>query len=328
MMSFYKKWNKPWIIGVVYLLNIFVFSLIYWKILSSFFKDLPDLNFIQSLYFSIVTVTTLGFGDITPDINSNSLLVCIIIQVLLGVLNIGLFLNSISNKISLNKEKEINEQLEKIRIIQLSKILSILKPIVVSQLSTLSDIYKSTSTEDSNNSLEISPKQFMNDAYFDQVCLIDYYSMHTKYGTDKMFGTVLMLENDKFQSDLDKFLVKFSYSLDIELVSLINDIQNHKYFEYPKNALSTYHHLRSFNNGYIKHSHCISLEHSERLSAMQLFPKGMRDYHSKLLTLIDLIDEYLPENKIKMNIQLLRHISPPVGSAIAEIFFWGNEDRK
>src|SRR5690606_33926231 len=110
----------------------------------------------------------------------------------LGVLNIGLFLNSISNKISLNKEKEINERLEAIRKIQVAKVLSILKPIVMSQLSTLADIYKSTSTDNSNKSLEISPKELMNDAYFDQVCLIDYFSMRTKYGSDRLFAQVLI----------------------------------------------------------------------------------------------------------------------------------------
>lgn len=326
-MSLYRKLDKPWIIGVIYLSNIILFSIVYWLLLSSSFKDIPDLNFIQALYFSIVTVTTLGFGDIIPNLNSNSLLVCIIIQVTLGVLNIGLFLNSISNKISLNKEKEINERLEAIRKIQVAKVLSILKPIVMSQLSTLADIYKSTSTDNSNKSLEISPKELMNDAYFDQVCLIDYFSMRTKYGSDRLFAQVLIEENDKFQSDLDNFLGKFAYSLDIELLSLINDIQNHRYFNYPKHAMIVYQHNQRFNNGLVIPRHLISMEHSKRISANMDMPLSMRDYHAKLLSLIDVINEYLAEGEIRMQIHLLKHISPPVGSAIARMNFWQGENQ-
>jgi len=327
MMSLYKKWDKPWIFGVAYLSNILLFSTIYWLFLSSSFKSISDLNFIQALYFSIVTVTTLGFGDIIPNLNNNPLLVCIIIQVTLGVLNIGLFLNSISNKISLNKEKEINERLEAIRKIQVAKVLSILKPIVLSQLSTLADIYKSTSTDKSNKSFEISPKELMNDAYFDQVCLIDYFSMRTKYGSNRLFAQVLIQENDKFQSDLDNFLSKFAYALDIEILSLINDIQNHRYFAYPKQSMVIYQHNHSFNHGHVEHRHLISMEHSKRISSNEGMPLSMRDYHAKLLSLIDVINEYLPEDKIRMNIQLLKHISPPVGSAIAKMFVWGSEDQ-
>lgn len=326
-MSLDEKWDKPWIIGVFYLLNILIFSIIYWLFLSSSFESISNLNFIQALYFSIVTVTTLGFGDIIPNLNSNPLLVCIIIQVTLGVLNIGLFLNSISNKISLNKEKEINARLEAIRRIQVAKVLSILRPIVLSQLSTLADIYKSTSTDNSNKSFRISPKELMNNAYFDQVCLIDYFSMRTKYGSDRIFGQVLIQENEKFQSDLDNFLGKFSYSLDIEILSLINDIQNHRYFDYPKLSMYIYEHNQSLNCGHVEHRHLISMEHSKRIPLNEGMHLHMRDYHAKILSLIDVIDEYLPIDKIQMNINLFKHISPPVGSGIAKMFILGSEDQ-
>lgn len=320
-------WDRPLTVGMFYFLNIVVFSGVYWICFASDFEEELPLNFIQSLYFSVVTVTTLGFGDITPDLNSSSLLICIVFQVVLGVLNIGLFLNSISNKISLNKERELKERAEVINKEQVSKILTILKPIVVNQLSVLSDIYKSTSKDASGKEFTISPKELMNEEYYDQVCLIDYYSISTKCGSGRMFADVLLDENNQFLSELDSFLSKFAYTLDIDMVTLINDIQRHKYFDYPKIAKQLYHHIYKVNKGRVEPRHMISLEHSKRIPSNRGVQLYMRDYHFKLLRLIQVIDDHLPKDKILMRISLVNHVAPPVGSSIAKMFVWGGEDQ-
>lgn len=294
---------------------------------ASDFKGDDSLNFIQSLYFSVVTVTTLGFGDITPNLSSRSLLISVVVQVVLGVLNIGIFLNSISNKISLNKEKELKDRAEALNKKQVSKVLTILKPIIINQLSTLSDIYKSTSEDASGKEFKIRPKELMKEGYYDQVCLIDYYSVKTKYGNDRMFADVLIEENNQFISELDSFLSKFAYSLDVDVVALINDIQRHNYFDYPKTAKQLYQYIYKVNKGLVEPRHMISLEHSKRIPSNKGASLHMRDYHFKLLSLIQLIDDHLPEDKISMRISLVNHVSPPVGSSIAKMFVWGGEDQ-
>lgn len=55
-------------------------------------------NFPRMLYFSTITITTVGFGDIVPLTNRARLLVGL--ESFLGVITIGLFLNSLANKIS------------------------------------------------------------------------------------------------------------------------------------------------------------------------------------------------------------------------------------
>jgi hypothetical protein len=55
-------------------------------------------NFYRMLYFSTITITTVGFGDIVPLTTRARLLVGL--EAFLGVLIIGLFLNSLANKIS------------------------------------------------------------------------------------------------------------------------------------------------------------------------------------------------------------------------------------
>jgi len=75
----------------LYFLLLFVFAFFYYLI-GSEFKGLS--GFDDAIYLSIVTATTLGFGDITPNSWIAKLLVSV--QVLSSVLLVGLYLNSLS----------------------------------------------------------------------------------------------------------------------------------------------------------------------------------------------------------------------------------------
>jgi hypothetical protein len=55
-------------------------------------------QFPRMLYFSVVTVTTLGYGDITPVTSTTRFLVGS--EAVLGVLLVGLFLNSLTRRVS------------------------------------------------------------------------------------------------------------------------------------------------------------------------------------------------------------------------------------
>ena len=61
--------NKQSFIVITFAI-VFVFAIIYWLLGSndnfSFTKDQEKLTFIDALYFSMVTQTTLGYGDISP----------------------------------------------------------------------------------------------------------------------------------------------------------------------------------------------------------------------------------------------------------------------
>lgn len=78
-------------IGIYILFVIFLFAFIYWNNSASL-KGVD--GFGSALYFSIVTITTLGFGDIVPKDGFARTLVCL--EVLAGVFFVGAFLNSIA----------------------------------------------------------------------------------------------------------------------------------------------------------------------------------------------------------------------------------------
>ena len=78
-------------IGLSIIAVIVVFAFIFCGISSSI-KGVD--GFGSALYFSIVTITTLGYGDMVPEDEIARAMVCL--EVITGVIFVGVFLNSIS----------------------------------------------------------------------------------------------------------------------------------------------------------------------------------------------------------------------------------------
>lgn len=311
--------GKPAVYAWAYIVNIILFALLYAFFFNKDFRT--EVGLLESAYFSVVTVTTLGYGDITPKLTAHFLLFMIIIQVVMGVITIGLFLNSLSQKLSDLKDEE---QRERNRIEEkelLKKLMTILKPIVISHLEVLSETYKVTASKE-GGSYKIAPSQLFNQDYYDQICLQNFYSNATRYGTGKMlWAKFLAQENESFINKLDDFLIKFTSKLPIEYVEYIIAIQNHNYLKMPNQALSLKRHAEEIRMPSILLDSYLSLEHSS--VKIEQKPKIISDYHEKLLKLIDAIEYNLPDIKIEMNLHLMNGMAPKVGSAIGRIMKLG-----
>lgn len=105
-ISIIKKYLNEYKYFYLYMLNIIFFAFIYSFFFDKDFKLIENISFVQAFYFSVVTVTTLGYGDIIPKLNVSSLLTIIIFQVMMGITFIGLFLNSLAQRVSDNKAKD------------------------------------------------------------------------------------------------------------------------------------------------------------------------------------------------------------------------------
>lgn len=83
----------PWVYGSVYLGLIPVFGLLYTALPGTQFNH-ENVGFLDAMYFSTITVTTTGFGDITP---TNTLTRALVMtEAVIGVVSAGLFLNAIT----------------------------------------------------------------------------------------------------------------------------------------------------------------------------------------------------------------------------------------
>ena len=80
---------------------ILICAILYFSV-PEIFKD--DITFGDSLYFSVVTITTLGYGDFSPISASGKTIAAF--EALLGVILMGLFLLSVSNQLIEKEERK------------------------------------------------------------------------------------------------------------------------------------------------------------------------------------------------------------------------------
>ncbi len=105
--------RSPLFFGLTYLALIPIYALIYQYVPNIYNAlTLSDgktlLSFYESIYFSAVTITTLGYGDISPN-NSISQLTSAS-EAVLGIVIIGLFLNSLSQRSQYNQTRALEER--------------------------------------------------------------------------------------------------------------------------------------------------------------------------------------------------------------------------
>jgi hypothetical protein len=89
----------PFQVFTIYLSVIVVSGFLY-SFVPGVFKN--AVNLLDEFYFSVVTITTLGYGDLTPISDFGKLLATA--EALLGVILIGLFLLSVGNEIAERQE--------------------------------------------------------------------------------------------------------------------------------------------------------------------------------------------------------------------------------
>lgn len=107
MISYFSKLQKSTILAIGLIFIILVFSILYLALPEdSWYQDRPINDFGDALYFSVVTITTLGFGDIFPLGCLAKIFVCL--EVLLGVFMVGFYLNEVSRE----QADEVNRQSE------------------------------------------------------------------------------------------------------------------------------------------------------------------------------------------------------------------------
>lgn len=295
---------KPWVYGVFYFCNIVVFSLIYYFCFNNSFKNLESLDYIEAFYFSVVSITTLGYGDIIPTLTNTKLLVVIIFQVILGIITIGLFLNSLSQKLSDIKDKKIEKE-EQIKNDELvKKQLLILKPFIEDHLKMLAQIYSATAIESKENR-SVYPKDLFTQSYYDRISIIDCFQkkvIDVKGNKKDVYWCEYIDSEFKFfKSNLENFLLKFSVLLPIELIELITEIQNEFFLNIFEDEIAM---LNRYNNSGISNypPSGLSLEHSKNDYELPENEKIIKNYHNRLLKLIEIIDKKT-NNRISMYVR-------------------------
>lgn len=128
-----KYYRRPLLWGVAYVGAIVVFSILYRSMPADDWSGSEMKSCFDYLYFSIVTITSLGFGDVVPVTGSISRIL-VMTEAVLGILFIGFFLNDIAmsqTKIIDAKSKEKEEEKRRIEtVVKLKRNFGVLRPVM------------------------------------------------------------------------------------------------------------------------------------------------------------------------------------------------------
>lgn len=116
MIKDYSFLKKPLLVLGIYLFVILLFSLLYWFFNIPFNHEdkISPLCFSDSLYFSVVTITTLGYGDISPYGGIAKFLTGS--EAVSGILILGLFFYSLSHSLAISYQEKLKEKESEIAI--------------------------------------------------------------------------------------------------------------------------------------------------------------------------------------------------------------------
>lgn len=99
---------KPLTVLLAYLVIIISYACLYYFNPSDL--NVEELSFAKSVYFSVVTITTLGYGEITPKTDLGMLIAGS--EAIVGIVIIGLFLNSLWHFFITRLEKSQDESIK------------------------------------------------------------------------------------------------------------------------------------------------------------------------------------------------------------------------
>ena len=148
---------RPLVWMGLYVVLIPIFALIYWALPDGQFR-IPDgasTDYVSWLYYSIVTITTLGFGDYTPALPGAQAITAI--EVMCGITFLGFFLNAVgSMKSEIDVESEIEKQKALHRALEKDKLEKSV-PLLLNSLNVFLDYcFAVTTPEEKRKSTEIN----------------------------------------------------------------------------------------------------------------------------------------------------------------------------
>lgn len=109
--AFTSRYQKlgVWVWVIAYIGTILAFAGLYFAFPDASWKGAGQMDsFIDSLYFSVVTITSLGFGDVYPY-DSYWAKLCVSAEAVGGILIIGFFLNYVAQKQAIRLDKQNRE---------------------------------------------------------------------------------------------------------------------------------------------------------------------------------------------------------------------------
>ena len=281
------RWSGIWGFAFVLLIPLFAF---FYSIMSDGSFHGYDGSFWNGLYYSVVTITTLGFGDVYPTLWYARLLTSL--EVLFGVIIIGFFLNAVATEQAKDVDKKSQERLNKDKRNDSSiKLLQVLKSLIPQLQVFLTSCYEVLTP--------INERSFPNNI-FEYEFTFKYNKMYDLYAT-----SLLMV--NKIQIPVIESYFKWEHKVCDECRYLLTNVDL-SYWKELQEALSTF---RSESSAFVYEEAIVSArnvpmgQEGKKLSDLlvEMIKNGAED------------EKMLDGNLRNQNVALLHHIRILVGAS-------------
>lgn len=215
---------NPLIFAILYFISTFMATFLIHFLpifeLSSSLENSELTSFSTSLYFSFITITTLGYGDIVPANEATRFLVMVL--AFSGILLTGLFLNSLAYRVSVTtqeKDKQIFEEEQHKK--EIKKYLSI-TPILFQDIQDFVNVtYRLITVSKDREPLGDIEKVMNLDFKLNDLQDLYKPSFLRKYNFQQTTIEVFYQVYDKLNEDLEDFLKLGYFSFDQDLMKKV-----------------------------------------------------------------------------------------------------------
>jgi Ca2+/Na+ antiporter len=287
--------SKTKFYGGIFFLIILVFAVVY-TLLPSTINGVD--HFGNALYFSIVTITTLGFGDVTPAKGWGQLLVSL--EAIAGVISIGLFLNAISEsqaqKVDANEKERTKQERKDIAHSKLRQYYLMLKNVMERYLT---EAYAVTTPLDK--------RKFPED-------IMHYHFQFTFNDISDLYKTSLLLYDPPYQPVIATFF-EVQDKLYSEFRSLVSDID----ISYWKDLESLIHQFLKICNDFLFKGSILSCAQTTLNNHdAEMMSKLIKEHEGELIMLpSNAINQYISLfSLLTINISLIQQIAGEMEEAL------------
>lgn len=269
---------KPLSLLFIYILVILIFASIYSCLgeKGDFITD-ETLSFFEGIYFSTVTITTLGYGDITPKTEMFMLITAF--ESFIGIVIIGVFLNSLWKTYNEKIEEKRYENKKEKNIKNILYYYNFMKSV----LDNYEEIAIEITTDFPNRASNKIHKKFNFHAKFSNLSDIFRSTTNMRYGFNTPALSIFYGIEEELTNELKYFLANFDLEdhekLRSNIVSFL--IISHKYktkyqlLSYFNTTIGDEKMTQYLSRNISNHEQCPEIEGNKVLSPIIYFSKSL-----------------------------------------------------